>query len=250
MSALKFIPLLLLGGHLVSAQIHVKPNPKAFAAFEGYRQQAEAAMSWQPRFTSLARGEVKVVASNKSATKEVTGGLIHDWVGATVVENARMQTVIDLLQNYAAYQKIYAPDVVESRLVRRDGDRFQVFLKLFKKKVLSVTINSNYDVDFERASEQQWRVISRSTSMVEVDNGVERSDLAGMGFVWALNAYWLIEQHGADVYLECRSLSLSRDIPFGLGFAIRPFVTVLPMESLTATLRQTARATQESRQPR
>lgn len=247
MSALKYTPLLLLLAQLASAQIHIKTNPKALAAFEDYRQQAESGMTWQPRFTALSRGEVKVTPTNKVATKEVTAGLIHDWVGATVVENAQMQTVIDVLQNYAAYQKIYAPDVVESRLVRRQGDRFQIFLKLFKKKVLSATINSSYDVDFIRPSEQQWRVISRSTRMAEVDNGVERADGSGMGFLWALNAYWLIQQRGADVYLECRSLSLSRDIPFGLGFAIRPFVTDLPMESLTATLRQTTRAIQEAR---
>jgi hypothetical protein len=41
--------------------------------------------------------------------------------------------------------------------------------------------------------------------------------------------------------LECRTISLSRDIPFGLGFAVKPFVKSLPIDSLRATMSATAR---------
>jgi len=44
------------------------------------------------------------------------------------------------------------------------------------------------------------------------------------------------------VYLECRTISLSRNIPTGLGWIIRPMVSSLPRESLTATLESTVRA--------
>jgi hypothetical protein len=57
-----------------------------------------------------------------------------------------------------------------------------------------------------------------------------------------LNAYWLIEPRPGGVYLECRTISLSRNIPTGLGWIIRPMVSSLPRESLTATLEATVRA--------
>ena len=64
----------------------------------------------------------------------------------------------------------------------------------------------------------------------------------GHGFLWRLNAYWLIEPRPNGVYLECRTISLSRDIPFGLGWAVGPFVRTLPTESLHLTMDATASA--------
>jgi hypothetical protein len=44
------------------------------------------------------------------------------------------------------------------------------------------------------------------------------------------------------VYLECQAISLSRDVPVGLGWLINPIVRSLPRESLTNTLRETRQA--------
>jgi hypothetical protein len=85
---------------------------------------------------------------------------------------------------------------------------------------------------------------SRSTSIREVDDGRTLPVGTGRGFLWRLNAYWLIEPRPNGVYIECRTISLSRDVPFGLGFAVGPFVRSLPPESLQATLDATVRALQ------
>jgi len=37
--------------------------------------------------------------------------------------------------------------------------------------------------------------------------------------------------------VQCESVSLSRDVPTGLGWLIGPFVTSIPRESLEFTLR-------------
>ena len=44
------------------------------------------------------------------------------------------------------------------------------------------------------------------------------------------------------VYVECESISLTRDIPFGLSWIVKPFVTSLPKDSLTFTLETTRKA--------
>lgn len=42
--------------------------------------------------------------------------------------------------------------------------------------------------------------------------------------------------------VECRAISLTRDVPFGLGWAIEPIIQKLPKESLINTLEATRRA--------
>jgi hypothetical protein len=44
------------------------------------------------------------------------------------------------------------------------------------------------------------------------------------------------------VYIECRAISLTRDVPLGLGWIIEPIIQKLPKESLINTLEATRRA--------
>ena len=41
------------------------------------------------------------------------------------------------------------------------------------------------------------------------------------------------------MYVECRAVSLTRDVPFGLGWVIEPIIQKLPKESLINTLNAT-----------
>jgi hypothetical protein len=64
----------------------------------------------------------------------------------------------------------------------------------------------------------------------------------GHGFLWCLNSYWRFEVLNARVVVECRAISLTRDAPFGLGWAIEPIIEKLPKESLMNTLAATRQA--------
>ena len=75
-----------------------------------------------------------------------------------------------------------------------------------------------------------------------MSNGQELPPGTGHGFLWRLNSYWLIEPRDGGVYLECRSISLSRDIPAVFEWIIKPMVTGVPRESLRGLLNATARA--------
>jgi hypothetical protein len=65
---------------------------------------------------------------------------------------------------------------------------------------------------------------------------------AGYGFLWRLHSYWRFEKRDAGVVVECRAVSLTRDVPFGLGWAIEPIIEKLPKESLINTLEATRQA--------
>jgi hypothetical protein len=60
-----------------------------------------------------------------------------------------------------------------------------------------------------------------------------------------MNTYWRFEEKDGGTYVECRSISLTRDIPAGLGWLIGPYVTSVPRESLTFTLATTRSAVLE-----
>jgi hypothetical protein len=65
---------------------------------------------------------------------------------------------------------------------------------------------------------------------------------AGYGFLWRLYSYWRFEERETGVFVECRAISLTRDVPKGLGWIIEPMIRKLPQESLINTLSATRRA--------
>lgn len=191
--------------------------PKVSEQFDQYIKQLESKPAPQP-----------------GATVEVKGGIIHDWTESVFIPGKRPENVIAVLQAYDRYAKIY-PEVLESRILSRDKDRFKVYLKLQKTKVLTVEIESEYEVEYHRQPDGSWRVSSKSTRMDEAGD-------TDHGFLWRLNAYWTISSERDGVTMRCRAISLTRDIPVGLGWAVRPIIKELPRESLRQTLEATRQA--------
>ena len=62
------------------------------------------------------------------------------------------------------------------------------------------------------------------------------------GFLWRLNSYWRFAETREGVYVQCEAVSLTRDIPTGLGWLVGPFVESIPKESLSFTLQSTRAA--------
>jgi hypothetical protein len=57
------------------------------------------------------------------------------------------------------------------------------------------------------------------------------------GFLWRQKTYWSYEQRDGGLYMQIESVSLTRAIPLGLGWAIGPYVESIPRDSLEFTLR-------------
>jgi hypothetical protein len=240
-----FAPILALASGLPAmAEFHVRLSPETNQAFDAYLATAAPQTNFARRSTSNLRpGETRITPMTGDGTLSVASGLIHDWVASTIAPGTSVEQVLGILQNYAGYKRVYAPEVTESRLIGRSGDHWRPSLKLVTRKGLtSVAYNTEYDVEFRSLGEGRWAVISRSTRVAQLDGRDEFEPGYGDGYLWRLNAYWLIEPRPQGVYVECRSISLTRDIPQGLGWALRPVVTSLPRESLQKTLEATLRA--------
>ena len=109
------------------------------------------------------------------------------------------------------------------------------------KKVVSVVLNTRYDVRYVRISATRAQVRSTATRIAEVDDadsGDEREKPVGHdnGFLWRFNNYCALEERDGGTYVQCESVSLSRSIPTGFGWLVGPFVSSVPQQSLEFTL--------------
>jgi hypothetical protein len=193
----------------------------------------------------------QLVVENRAAgnTIPVTGGLIHDWIGAVFVPGVTLAKTLALIQDYDHNQDNYKPEVLASRLVSRRGNDFKVYLRLMKQKVVTVILDTDYDVQYFPLDGGRCHSRAYSTRIAQVRNAGKRDERIlppgqDDGFLWRLYSYWRFQERDGGVYVECEAISLTRAIPAGLGWLIEPIVTTLPRESLANTLRQTRTALQ------
>ncbi len=177
----------------------------------------------------------------------VPKGLIHDWIGATCIRAANVENTLALVQSYDRHKEFYRPQVIDSKLVRRCGDVFDIYLRLLKKKIITVVLDTDHHVEYGCTSGKRWWCRSMTTRVAEVESAGKPTESIGQpdtgyGFLWRLFSHWRFEERDGDVWVECRAISLTRDIPSGLGWVLDPMVKKLPRESLIATLEATRRA--------
>lgn len=232
------LPALALSANL-SAQLIVHLTPATEHAFDDYIATTEASMPWRAQF-NLSPG-VTQGTQTSYRSRRIKDGMIHDVLGAGLFPGASVAKAIALFQDYENYKNVFAPEVAESRLLSRNGNRWRTFLKLNRKKIVTAVFDTEYEVEYRQLEENRWAILSRSTRVTEVEHGKELALGTGHGYLWRLNSYWLVEQHSDGLYLECRSISLTRDIPLGLAWAVEPIVAVLPRESLEEALHAVGR---------
>jgi hypothetical protein len=174
------------------------------------------------------------------------GGLIHHWIGTAFVPGATLAQTLAFMQDYDHKVEYFKPDIVRSKILKHEGDDYFVLLRFYQKKIITTVIDTDQEVHYQVVDKTHAWSRSHATRVQEVDNAGksdERLEPEGhdRGFVWKLNTFWRFEEKDGGTYLECQAISLSRDIPTGLGWMVGSFVSSVPRESLTFTL-TTARA--------
>ena len=181
---------------------------------------------------------------------DVPGGLIHHWIGTVFIPGATLAQTLALEQDYDHHQDYFRPNVMRSKILRHDGNHFRVQLRFYAKKILTSILDTEHDVNYTAVDSTHASSRSHTTRIQEVENAGkpdERLVPAGhdRGFLWRMNTYWRFEEKDGGTYVESQSISLTRDIPTGLGFVVGPFVTSIPRESLEFTLSTTRAAVLE-----
>jgi len=253
---LSIILSLLLG---VTALHAADPKPATLQVFNSYVRQAEDRISREQqspqtflhdpiaapeRESRLRHGDVLI---DRVGVKDIEGGMIHHWIGTVLLPRATIPQVLSIVHDYNHLPQHYAPKVIDSRLFTHHGDDYQFRMRTREHKVITVVLDVDYDVRDSSPHPGYWSSTSRSTRVAEVqDAGTSHEhDLApadAHGFLWAINTYWRFVQIGDSVIVQCEAISLSRDIPTGLGWLLRPYIQSVPRESLEFTLAATRKA--------
>jgi hypothetical protein len=136
---------------------------------------------------------------------------------------------------------------MRSKVLSRDGNDFRIYLRFFKKKILTSILDTEHEVHYALVDSARAWSRSRSTHIREVeDAGAPEEKLKpegdDRGLLWRINTYWRFEQRDGGTYVQCESVSLTRDIPTGLAWLIRSYVESVPRETLEFTLGATRSA--------
>jgi hypothetical protein len=213
-------------------------SPAGFLSDSAYSLQNQA---------RLRQGEPIIERLAPSAETTAQGAMFHHWRGTAFVAGAKAADFERLMRNFSAYPQHFSPQVIQARVLAQHGDYLQGTMRVRQHHVITVVMDTTYDITFGHLDQRHGFSISRSTRISEIESPgstAERTLSASEqhGFLWRLNTYWSYEERDGGLYMQIESVSLTRSIPVGLGWAIGPFVESIPRESLEFTLRSTCNA--------
>jgi hypothetical protein len=256
--------ILVLATATVLSALPAELKPTTLAAFDRYVQLTEVRMADEIRGTSpllwvdrqsepdraqvrqrLGRGEVVVERMETRDGKngiDVPSGLIHHWVGTVLMPGVPLERVIAVVQDYPRYPERFGPTIIGSRVLKHAGDHFEVAMRTWSKKMMvTVVIDADYLVDYQTIRPGRVWTKSVATHVAEVQSAGRADERSkpgdqASGFLWRFNNYCAFEQKPEGTYEQCESISLTRDLPFGIGWMIKPFVSGIPRETMAFTL--------------
>jgi len=236
---------------------------KTMKSWENYVQQTEKRINSElqgnagflrmdlvkPAIAAKMRAQLKTggVYIERLTTVDAAGhemhaddGLIHHWYGVIFVPGLKVDALLRWVQDYD-HQNQYYKEVEQSKLLSRNGDTFRIYLRLMRKKVVTVHYNTEHSVIYQNNGPGKASSRSYSTRIAQIDNAGSPSEKEltigdDSGYLWRLNSYWRFREADGGVIVECESISLSRGIPFGFGWIIGSYVESIPRESLESTL--------------
>jgi hypothetical protein len=170
---------------------------------------------------------------------DVPDAMVHHWRGAVLLPGVRLDQVLARLQ--AEVPGSGQDDILASAILDRGANRMNVYLKVQRRRIVTVVYNTEHHVTFTRYGAARASSASTATKIAELanPNTPDERELgpgADRGFLWRWNSYWRYEQVPAGVIAECESISLSRGVPFGLGLIAGPIISSTARESMERAL--------------
>jgi len=174
-------------------------------------------------------------------------GLIHHWEAIAFIKGVKVDDVLRVLEDYDHHSEYYKPDVERSKTLQHDGNHYRAFLRFRRHKVITVVLNTTHEVNYFRDSPQRAHSRSSAIKIGEVENAgkpEEKEKSAGDddGFLWRMETWWRMEERDGGVYVQSEVVSLTRDLPTGLGWMIGAFINGIPKETLAFTMEATRKA--------
>ncbi|HWY48261.1 MAG TPA: hypothetical protein VNX70_12810 [Bryobacteraceae bacterium] len=208
------------------------PSPETSAAFDHYVKLTEqeidrrtgsdfVSLEKNPKQKTLVWLGQTVIEPKKTLDEgheiDIPDGQVQDWIGDIYIEGEPIDRVRDMLLNFADYKNYFKQQIIESKLVKRDGDHFDAFLRLNKRQVTPIVLNTQLSALYTLVDPTRAYIVYRSTHLAEVAHpnkkntyDQERSAEDAAGYLWRLNFYYRLHQTDDGVYVELELITLSR----------------------------------------
>ena len=193
----------------------------------------------------IRKGEICILErktrSEEGKPIEAPGALIHHWYGVISLPGVDLDSVLSWVKTYEGREKFY-PDVEASRLIERSGETYRIFLRLKRSKVQTVHYNTEHEVAYRSHGEKRASSRSVATRIRQIDEAGSARERelppdGDSGYLYRLQSYWRFEERDGATFVECESVSLSRDLPLGVEVLVRRIINSVPRESLENALR-------------
>jgi hypothetical protein len=174
---------------------------------------------------------------------DVPGGLVHHWTAAAFLRGTTLQQGLAVSSAFANYHAVYKA-VIRSRLLRRDGDRYSVLMRLEEGEAgVRAILDVRSTVEYFYPSTGVALVVSLSDEIREVQNAGGRDERllpAGRdsGYLWRAGTFTYFREQADGLYVETQTIGLSRAFPPLLGWIIEPIARRIGRRSVVTSLQE------------
>jgi hypothetical protein len=199
-----------------------EPSPAAVSAFNSYIGAVDSRLAQRHRSqntflapgasasqnqTRLLHGEFIVEQLTPAGGADLPGAMLHHWRGTAFVAGATAADFERLMKNFNAYPQYFSPQVLQASLLTQQNDHFQASMRVRQKHVITVVMDTAYDITFGQLDAHHGYSTSRSTRISEIDSpgtSDERvlSSNEEHGFLWRQNTYWSYEERDGGLYMQ------------------------------------------------
>ena len=258
----RFLVMFICVGSLVApaASRGAELRKETLESWNTYLQAASLQMGYRPqgpflwvdevpdRLHRVRNGEILVSPVGQPNPKPVPSGLIHDWIGATFIPDARIEDVLFTVRHYGGYKDFYKPTVADSKSLGTDGacDRYSMIV-VNTETVGETALDIEYETCYFKTDERRWYSTAHTTRVQEIrhygrPNEQELPPNQGSGYVWRIYSTARFEERDGGVYVELEAIALSRDVPVALRWIVNPIVRRVSRNSMLLSLQQTEAA--------
>lgn len=205
-------------------------------------------------YERLRKGDVlteKQEVKDNGRKIETPNAMIHNWVSVVFVPGVSLRQVKIFFQDYENMADYYHPEVVRSKILSRQGEHFKIYIRMRVEKILTFVVNTIQDVRYKQLGAKRLMSISDATRIAEVENAdtVKEHELPvgnDRGLLWRSKSYWRAEEKDGGVYVQCETLTLTRDIPTVVKPLVKPFLDSTPKELLENMMTNTRKGAEEA----
>ena len=215
---------------------------------KSYQQPQFLTLNESEKTQKIRQGSILIEPAAGSGNLDIKGGMIQDWKGSMFIPSAKLGDVLAVAKDFPSQAQTMKPDIAAIHVRSQQGDRYQVYMRLVKSKfVITDVLNTEHDIRFVHTDPKRAYSLGHTTRVAEVvDPGKpgEHELPVGKdrGLLWRTAGFWLFEEKDGGVYVEWESVSLTRDIPLGMGKLFGSILKSLPAESVRVSMEATRKA--------